>query len=118
MSISSFRSTGLSDGSNFLSSRLDPFLIPRRVGFFTCKAPSDGVEEILGLTSYSLPADLVGSEFWEARRTGEAAVIGWDRAEMSRSPRRLFCHVLRARSLRDLTEPPGPTRQPLGSGLI
>ena len=109
---------GLSDGSDFLSSRLDPFLIPRRVGFFTCKAPSDGVEEILGLTSYSLPADLVGSEFWEARGTGEAAVIGRDRAEPPRSPRHLFCHVSLMQLLRDLTGPPGPTRQPLVSGLI
>ena len=93
MSISSFRSTGLSDGSNFLSSHLDPFLIPRRVGFFTCKAPSDGAEEIFGLTSCLLCSDFVGSEFSEARGTGEAAVIGWDRAEPPRSPRQLFRHV-------------------------
>ena len=93
-------------------SRLDPFLILRRVGFFTCKAPSDGAEEIFGLTSCLLRADFVGSKFWEARGTEEAAVIGWDRAEKPRSPRRLFRHVPCARSLRDLTEPPGPTRQP------
>ena len=108
----------LSDDSNFLFSRLDPFLILRRVSFFTCKAPSDGAEEIFGLTSYLLPADLVGSEFWEARGTGEAAVIGWDRAEPPRSPRHLFRHVSRARLLRDLTGSPGPTSQSLGSNLI
>ena len=81
MSISCSGSTDLSDDSNLLSSRLDPFLILRRVSFFTQKAPSDGAEEIFVLTSHLLPADLVGSEFWEARGTGEAAVIGWDRAE-------------------------------------
>ena len=99
-------------------SRLDPFLILHQVSFFTCKAASDDAEEIFGLTSYLLPADLVGSEFWEARRTGEAAVIGRDRAEPPRSPRHLFRHVSLMRSLQDLTGPPGPTRQPLGSGLI
>ena len=108
----------LSDDSNFLFSRLDPFLILRRVSFFTCKAPSDGAEDIFGLTSCLLLADFVGSEFWEARGTGEAAVIGWDRVDPPRFPCHLFHHISRARSLRDLTEPPGPTRQPLGSGLI
>ena len=107
-----------SDDSNFLFSRLDPFLILRRVSFFTCKALSDGAEEIFGLTSYLLPTDLVGSEFREARGTGEAAVIGRDRAEPPRSPCHLFRHVLLIWSLRDLTEPSGPTCQPLGSGLI
>ena len=53
----------LSDDSNFLFSRLDPFLILRRVSFFTCKVPSDGAEEIFGLTSCLLRADFVGSEF-------------------------------------------------------
>ena len=118
MSISCFGSTDLSDDSNFLFSRLDPFLILRRVSFFTCKAPSDGAEEISGLTSYLLPADLVGSEFWEARGTGEAAVIGQDRAEPPRSPRHLFRHVSLVRSLRDVTGSSGPTRQPLRSALI
>ena len=109
MSISCFGSTDLSDDSNFLFSRLDPFLILRRVSFFTCKAPSDGAEEIFGLTNYLLPVDLVGSEFWEARGTGEAAVIGRDRVEPPRSPRHLFHHVSLVQSLRDLTEPFGPT---------
>ena len=70
----------LSDHSNFLFSRLDPFFILRRVVFFTYKAPSDGAEEIFGLTSCLLPTDFMGSEFWEARGTGEAAVIGCVRA--------------------------------------
>ena len=104
--------------SDFLSSHLDPFLILRRVSFFTCKAPSDGAEEIFGLTSCLLPADFMGFEFWEARGTGEAAVIERDRAEPPRSPRHLFRHVSLMRSLRVLTEPSGPTCQPLGSGLI
>ena len=93
MSISCFGSTDLSDDSNSLFSRLDPFLILRRVSFFTCKAPSDGAEEIFGLTSYLLPADLVGSEFWEAREAGRPAVLGRDRVWTPRFPRRLFRHV-------------------------
>ena len=118
MSTSCFRSTDLSDDSNFLFSCLDPSLILRRVGFFTSKAPSDGAEEIFGLPSCLLPVDLVGSEFWEAREAEKGAVLGWDKAETPRFSRRLFRHVSLARLFRDLTGLPGPTSQPLGSDSI
>ena len=73
------------------------------------------------LPSDKLPcwlADLVGSEFWEAREAEKAAVLGWDKAGTPRSPCRLFRHVSRARLFRNLTGLPGPTRQPLGSDPI
>ena len=60
----------LSDDSNFLFSRLDPFLIPRRVGFFTCKAPSDGVEEIFRLTSRSAARGFSGIRILGSARDG------------------------------------------------
>ena len=56
--------------SDFLSSRLDPFLILRRVSFFTQKAPSDGVEEIFGLTSCSAVRGFRGIRILGSARDG------------------------------------------------
>ena len=65
-----------SDDSNFLFSRLDPFLVLRRVSFFTYKALSDGAEEIFGLTSCSA-----------AHRFRRIRILGSARDEGGRSNR-------------------------------
>ena len=70
MSISCFGPMNLSDDSNFLFSRLDPFLILRRVNFFTHKAPSDGAEEIFGLTSCSAARGFRGIRILGSARDG------------------------------------------------
>ena len=85
-------------------SRLDPFQAFRRVNIFACDMPSVGASGILCFWQVVLVAvDVAGFRFWEARGMGAAVVIGSDKAEAPRSPRRLFRHVLRARLLRDLT---------------
>ena len=56
------------------------------------------------LPSDKLPcwlADLVGSEFWEAREAEKTAVLGWDKAGTPRLLRRLYRHVSLARLFRD-----------------
>ena len=59
-----------SDDNNFLSSRLDPFLILRWVSFFTRKAPSDGAEETFGLTSCSAARRFRGIRILGSARDG------------------------------------------------
>ena len=85
-------------------SRLDPFQAFRRVNFFICDIPSVGAGGVFRFDKlFCSPWMSWDFGFWEARGTGAAAVIGSDKAEAPRSPRRLFRHVLRTRPLRDLT---------------